>query len=212
MILINLLPPEYRQRQGTPLRMMVALSVGVAVNASLLAFWAWTAFGVAAEVRSELAVLEDTMSSLTPQIKYHEGLEGETRQYESREKTLEEVTGRRVSWTRKVDELIDVINKGGEGEKYLIWLENLAVDQEINTRKKTYGSMSAQGNSGSGNFAHVANFLEDLETSSFIQDFNRPAPPEGQQRQKDETLVPSEVWGFPLELTLKAPDERKEQR
>ena len=208
MILINLLPQEYRQRQRTPLKMMVAVAVSVAINASLLAYWAWTAFGVAAEVSSELAVLEDTMAGLNPQIAYHESLDKETKVFEQRESTLSEITSQRVNWTRKVDELIDVINKGGEGEKYLVWLGNLSVDSEINSRKKSFGTVEAQGNSGSPKFSHVANFLDDLVASPFTHDFNQPAPPEGSQSQVDPELVPSEVWSFPLELTLRDPKER----
>lgn len=208
MILINLLPQEYRQRQRTPLKMMIAVAVSVAINASLLAYWAWTAFGVAAEVSSELAVLEDTMAGLNPQIAYHESLEKETKVFEQREATLTEITSKRVNWTRKVDELIDVINKGGEGEKYLVWLDNLNVDSEINSRKKTFGTLEAQGNSGSPKFSHVANFLDDLVDSPFSLDFNPPAPPEGSQSQIDPELVPSEVWSFPLELSLRDPKER----
>ena len=35
-----------------------------------------------------------------------------------------------------------------------------------------------------------------------------PAPPQGTKTTKDEELVPSEVWSFPLELELRAPEER----
>ena len=208
MILINLLPDEYRQKKRTPVKLMLAVSASVAVNASLAAFWAWTAFGVAAEVKSELAVLQDTKAGLDPQVAYHRELEKESKLFESREEMLKQITSTRVSWTRKLDELIDVINSGGDGEKYLIWLDGITVDQKVNQRNKQFGKLKASGFSGSKDFAHVANFLEDIEQSPFLDDFRPPAPPEGSQNTKDEGLVPSEVWSFPLELDLKAPEER----
>ncbi len=208
MILINLLPKEFQQKRRTPLKMMVALAASVAINTSLLAFWAWTAFGVAAEVSSELAVLEDTMAGLNPQIAYHESLEKESKLFQSREKTLGDVTKNRVPWTRKLDELIDVINKGGDGEKYLVWLDGVNVDCEINERKGTYGTFSATGNSGSNRFSDVANFLDDVQESTFQADFNAPESVEGSQASYDEELVPAEVWSFPFELTLLPPEER----
>ena len=37
------------------------------------------------------------------------------------------------------------------------------------------------------------------------------APPEGSQTLKDETLVPSVAWAFPLSLTMKSTDDRNPQ-
>ncbi len=209
MIQINLLPEEYRQKRRTPVKLMLAVTASVTVNASLVAYWAWTAFGVSAEVKAELAVLRDTKAGLDPQVAYHRELEKESKLFESREEMLKKVTGNRVSWTRKVDELIDVVNLGGDGEKYLIWFDDLTVDQRENSRAKSYGKLKATGHSGSKVVAHVANFLEDLEESPFCEDFNKPAPPEGSASTKDEGLLPSEIWNFPLEADLRAPEERK---
>lgn len=209
MILINLLPDEYRQRRRTPVKLLMTVTAAVAVNGTLAAYWAWTAFGVAAEVKSELLVLQDTRAGLDPQVAYHQDLEKESKSFEAREQTLNKVTAGRVSWTRKIDELIDVVNVGGDGEKYLIWLNDLQVEQKENGRAKSYGRLKAGGNSGSSNFSHVANFLEDLENSPFSQDFNPPAPPEGSSSTRDEGLMPNEIWTFPLELELKSPEERR---
>jgi Tfp pilus assembly protein PilN len=209
MILINLLPDEYRQKRRTPVKLLLAVTASVAVNGSLLAYWAWTAFGVAAEVKSELSVLQDQKAGLDPQVAYHRDLEKESKLFESREEMLKTITANRISWTRKVDELIDVVNVGGDGEKYLVWFDDLNVDQKESARNKTYGSLKASGHSGSTNPSHVANFLDDLERSPFCEDFRKPAPPEGSQSSKDEGLMPAEVWNFPLEVALKAPEERR---
>jgi Tfp pilus assembly protein PilN len=209
MILINLLPDEFRQKKRTPVKLLLAITASVAVNASLAAYWAWTAFGVAAEVKSELAVLQDQKAAIDPQVSYHRDLEKESQLFDAREEMLKKITANRISWTRKIDEIIDVVNVGGDGEKYLVWLDDLTVDQKESARSKSFGSLKASGHSGSTSFAHVANFLDDLERSPFCEDFNRPAPPEGSQSSKDEGLMPSEIFNFPLEATLKAPEERR---
>ena len=211
MIHINLLPEEYRQKQRTPIKFMAAMAAAVAVNASLIAWWGWTAFGAAAEVKSELSVLTDTQSALEPQVAYHESLEKESELFRSREQTLGNITQNRMPWTKKVDQLVDLIHNGGE-EKYLVWLDDLTVDQKPNRRNGSAGQMRASGHSGSENFAHVANFLEDVEESEFAFDFMKPAPPEGSQSSVDENLMPAAVWSFPLELALKAPDQRVPQQ
>lgn len=208
MIRINLLPEEYRKKAGTPIKMLVAIAGLVAVNAGLLSWWGWTVFGIHAKVDSEKATLQLEMDGLAPQVTYYHSLETESKQYKSREKTLASITADRISWTRKLDELIDVANAGGDGSRHLVWLDDLNVTQAADANAKNFGSVRAAGHSGSEKFAQVANFLEDLETSAFIDDFDRPAPPEGTQTLVDETLVPPVAWAFPMSLTLKSPEDR----
>jgi hypothetical protein len=88
MILINLLPDEFRQKRRTPVKLLLAVTASAAVNGSLVAWWAWTAFGVAAEVKSELAVLQDQRAGLDPQVAYHRDLEKESKVFEAREQML----------------------------------------------------------------------------------------------------------------------------
>jgi hypothetical protein len=212
MILINLLPQEHRQKLRTPIKLMVTVAGSVAVNCSLLAWLGWTSFGVAAEVRSELALLEDTAQGLSAQVSYHKDLEKESTFLQSREETLGRITASRVNWTHKVDELIDIVNEGGDGsEKYLIWFDDVTVDQKENKRANAFGQIKANGHSGSGKFALVANFLEDLEQSPLSKDFHKPSPPQGSQSSVDTELMPSEVWSFPLEMNLRSPEERRKQ-
>ena len=132
MILINLLPEEYRQRRRTPLKALAVIGAAVAINASLGAYWAWIAFGEAAEVRSELAVLQDTKAGLDPQVAYHHDLEAESTIFKSREATLDEITMKRVSWTEKTDQVTDLINAGGDGDKYQIWHSSQTGPQQLN--------------------------------------------------------------------------------
>lgn len=209
MIRINLLPEEYRRKAKTPLKLMLAVSLMVAFNASLASWLAWMYFGVEARVASEKAVLQTDMDGLTPQVAYHRSLEGEARLHKHRESALNQITKSRISWTRKVDELVDVVNRGGDGQRHLVWLDDLNVTQETAAARGGAGSLKATGHSGSDKFAQVANFLEDIETSSFLDGFHPPAPAEGSEAKKDEELAPSVVWNFPLTLELKKPEERK---
>ncbi|MEW6074566.1 MAG: hypothetical protein AB1726_18470 [Planctomycetota bacterium] len=209
MILINLLPPEYRQKRKTPLKYMLVVAGSVAVNASLAAYWGWTAFGVAAEAKSEVAVLQDQSDGLDPQVAHHESLQQESTALQSREEMLRTITSDRVSWTQQVDELVDIIHEGGDGaENYLIWLDDLSVDMKENKRDGSFGVMKANGHSGSDVFAQVANFLEDVENSALSDFFSKPSPPEGVLGQEDPEVIPSFAYNFPLELNLKAPAER----
>lgn len=208
MIRINLLPEEYRKQARTPVKLLLGLLLAVVVNAGLATFWAFQAFGLQAEIASENSGLQTELDGLTPQVTYYNSLDGESKQYKSRESTLAGITSSRISWTKKLDELIDVVNRGGNGQRHLVWLDDLQVAQTTDPKAKTAGSVKASGHSGSDKFENVANFLEDLENSTFISDFQPPAAPEGTQTLVDETLVPSTAWSFPLALTLKSAEER----
>ena len=179
----------------------------VSVNAGLFAWWGFLAFGIQAEIESERAVLQTETDGLSPQVNFHKALESERSRFASRETALGSITKSRVGWTRKVDELIDVINDGGEGRRHFVWLDDLTVSQRYDQRTKSAGTVKAAGHSGSADFAQVANFLEDLERSPFIADFDPPARPEGSQSVVDKELVPAVVWAFPLSLTLKSKEE-----
>ena len=57
MIRINLLPEEYRKKARTPVKLLLSVAGAVTLNAGLLAWWGWAAFGVQSEIESEKAVL-----------------------------------------------------------------------------------------------------------------------------------------------------------
>jgi len=208
MIRINLLPEEYRKKARTPLKLVLALVAAVTINAGMGTWWAWQRIGVQSEIESEVASLQTEMDGLTPQVTYHQALESEAKQYKSREETLTSITSSRVSWTKKVDELIDVVNRGQNGQRHLVWFDDLQVSQTTDPKAKVPGTVRAAGHSGSDKFAQVANFLEDLEKSTFIADFQPPAPPEGSQANVDELLMPPIAWSFPLSVVLKSTEER----
>lgn len=212
MIHINLLPEEYRRRARTPIKITMAVAGVIAANALLLVWFSWLALGVMAEIDSEREVLQTELDGLTPQVTFHKSLESERKSFAAREETLANITGSRINWTRKVDELVTVINSGGGGERHYVWLDDLNVVQNVEARSKGAGSVRASGHSGSDNFSQIANFLEDIENSPFIEEFLPPAPPAGTQSNTDKELIPAVVWSFPLQLEIKSLEQRQGER
>ncbi len=207
MIRINLLPQEYRIKARTPIKVMLGIAAAVAVNAGLVAWLAYVHFAVQVQVESEKNTVQSEADGLKPQLDYYAALDTESKQYKSREQTLTSITKSRICWTKKLDEFIDVCSRGGDGERHLVWFDDFQVTQNLDPKAKTPGTVRASGHSGSDNFGQVANFLEDIESSSFVSDFEAPAPPEGSQTLKDETLVPAVAIAFPLSLTMKARED-----
>lgn len=209
MITINLLPDEYKKSRRSSLKALAAVAAFVAVDATLVAWWAWTAFGVQAEVEMRIGVLQSDVDTQQPQVEYHRALERESKQFASRETTLGSITSSRISWTEKVDQLVDVIHRGGDGDKYLVWLDDLNVVQKVDTKAGTLGTLRADGHSGSANIAHMANFLDDLAASDFARGFLPPKPPQGRLSEREPEFIPAENWSFPLEFQIRAPEVKK---
>lgn len=207
MILINLLPQQHRARQRVPLKVAATAATFIVVNCSLLAWSAWIYFGDMVEVASESRVVQETLDNLRPQVEQFKSLEAENKLFLSRETTLAQMTANRVSWTRKLDELIDVVHKGGEGPKYLVWMDDLLVSRQFDKRKGSAGMLRGSAHCGSENLGLIANFLDDLQNSSFIEGFMPIEATPGKQEDEDPTLVPARVWGFPLELNLIAKED-----
>jgi len=218
MITINLLPEEYRRTARTPLKLMVTVSVGVALNASLLAWWCWLSFGVAAEIETGRSVLQLEMDGLTPQVNYNESLGKEVAFHSSREATLAQITANRVQWARVLDELIDVVHAGREGVDHYIWLADVRVQQNApragarrGSAPQSYGTLACSGHSGSPEWNQVPAFLDDIgdrELTGLMGTFYSPAAPEGNLQDSEQGLIPAVNWSFPLNLELRAPAER----
>jgi Tfp pilus assembly protein PilN len=207
MIRINLLPPEQRAATRSSTKVAVALFSAVAVNGALAALWAWTAFGDQARADAAVADAELALEGLRPRLQRLAALEAEEKEHKAREVALADIARHRIAWTNKLDQFVDVVDSGGEGQRHLVWFDDLSVTRAVDPRAKHVGELKGSGHSGSEKFAHVANFLDDVEQSGFATGFQPPAPPEGSQSVQDKELVPSEVWSFPLSMKIQPPEE-----
>ncbi len=213
MIRINLLPDEYRKRTRMPVKRMAAIAAVVAVNASLLAFLGHLHFAVASEIEGIYDGHKLNMDGLEPQVEYHDALAQEIKLFSSREKTLGDITKNRVLWTRKLDQLIDVVNAGNDVDHF-VWFDDVSarIKQSRKGRaSKDFGTFEANGHSGSDKWDRMANFLDDVvdkDLTAFIDDFDTLNRPQGRKNDSDDDLIPAVNWVFPLKLTLRSPDER----
>lgn len=208
MIRINLLPEDQRAATRTPVKLVATLAVVAALNAGLGTWWAVEAFSEQVAADEAVASRELDLEGLRPQTDHLKALESEMREHKAREDALASIAANRIGWTRKLDEFVDVVNKGGDGERHLVWFDDMQVVRNPDQRAKTAGELRASGHSGSDKFAQVANFLDDVSASGFADGFQPPADPEGSQSVEDKELVPSDVWAFPLSMKIQAPEER----
>ena len=86
MMQINLLPEHLRKRR-TPVTWLVSVCAVVALDATLMAYWTWSEFGLRLAVEAELDVLELEMKGIEPQLAHHGALQRERARHSRREDT-----------------------------------------------------------------------------------------------------------------------------
>lgn len=213
-ITINLLPQEYRRKEMTPLAVLLPVLGCITLVCSLGAFWAWTHFGELEEATVRHKQLSDTWTERKPRLDYKEALADEEKEYTARSETIRNIAASRVPWTRKLDELTDVVVNDDDGERYLVWLTSMNI-------KETTGAASpARGRAAVGDTVVLEGycysetnplknfnfFHEAVKQSQFFKsDFMSINNPAGQAVGMNDGLLPDRAWTVKMELQMNAP-------
>lgn len=222
MIKVNLLPAEYRKKDRTPLRVFGALIGGVLAICATGYYYVELRFGQLSAVETEVAGVQNELSGLEPQVRHHDSLVKEKADYMTREQTIHQIQASRISWTRNVDRLIDLVNSGESRDEdargYLVWLSQLSISQNLmagsggrgrNQAAANGGGVTTNGYCAAQHFASVTQFFDDLKgDEEFFTDFATLNDPKGSVTETNENLEPSRVWTFPIELKVNAPTSR----
>jgi hypothetical protein len=225
MIRVNLLPAEFRRRDRTPLRVFGALIAAVMAVCACGFYYADTFFGELGGIDARLAEVKSEHSGLLPQVKHHDSLVREKDDYSARATTIHEISKSRISWTKKVDELIDITNAGEPreetGEGYLVWFGSLDISQNVlegaaKKKKKagaepdTAGNVRLQGMCATEHASSIVAFLNDLKSNEeFFRDFALIEDPKADLiEQEDQALEPAHVMNFPIAMPVLSRDAR----
>ncbi|MFV1958275.1 MAG: PilN domain-containing protein [Planctomycetota bacterium] len=237
MIQINLLPPEYRHRTGTPVARFVAILVGVVLTASATGVYAYTHFIELRKVQELQNVKAEEARGKEAQRDRSLALQGEIDLYEKRRSAIQTINRSRTLWSRKLDQFFDIVtNQNGE-DSFLVWLDSLEVPPQLSAlragrgrRKKqeTGGVFRFQGNLAMDNSSDApalsSTFFRALtgdpdltgEKTDFYEDFlciNNPNISVVDQRSgKAGELRPPIVGSFHYELLLNPPVKPKSAR
>ena len=222
MIRVNLLPPEYRKRDRTPIRVFGALVAGVVLTCGFAFYYADTYFGELAGFEKTLTEKKAEVAGLAPQVAHHDSLKREKADYQARASTIEAISRSRISWTKKVDELIDIVNAGEPreetGDGYLVWFGNLQIDQKVVESAKrgkgknaNGGAVRVQGYAATDHMSSIVAFLEDLKNDEgFFGVFDSIEDPKADWvQQDDQALEPANVMNFPIAMPILAQSARQ---
>jgi cell division protein FtsB len=201
MIKVNLLPPEYRKVERTPLLRFVAIIGGVILSASAIAAFLYVHFGMLVEAQAQLDKSKEVYETKASLAKQSQALEREAKEYKKRRDNIERIGQNRMLWSKKLDEFCDVVHNRGDRQRHLVWLgtmETLAPGRASST-----GGFHIKGWSGGPEMKHMSDFHLDLKDSDFFQDFDQIDNPEGRVIQFDDDRVPDSGWEFDFNMRLK---------
>ena len=228
MIQINLLPPEYRARTGTPVARFAAIVGGVVVLACASGAYAYTHFIELAKVRELRQTREEEALGQERRKKHSLDLQAEIDQYEKRRSAIQTINRSRTLWSRKLDQFFDIVTNQGTDETYKVWIEKLEVPpQLVASAKRVVGKKGQAPDGGQFKFSgfmameaecdwlpHISAFHKALtgdpestgNATDFFADFMRVNNPNGKivgnTGKGDEELLPPVVGSFDYELTL----------
>ena len=124
MIQINLLPPEYRPRTGTPVARFVAIVVGVVLVACASGAWFYTHFIHLVNVHELRDVRSEEAASKERQKEHSLSLQREIDIYEKRRSAIQAINRSRTLWSRKLDQFFDIITGQDDDGSFKVWLDS----------------------------------------------------------------------------------------
>lgn len=213
MIHINLLPPEKRRPERTPIGRFITLCIGVGLVVALGLALAWLWLDVNS-LEDEVATLKTQKSALTKRQKQVRDLEKELEVISRRLVACEEVKQvRGVPWMAHIDELITAIDAVP-----LIWITNLRATRD-ETRSaggrrgrratvKILRAVNIQAFAGGEDKSNLVRFCREIKRRLIMQGaFTRYTEPVTFQHQEFSGFVPSVAYRFEMTLLQMAKTE-----
>jgi hypothetical protein len=118
MIKINLLPPEKRKAERTPLPRFFLIIATAAAAALVVVYILWALFRINL-VESEIQEANSTLQSLQAGVQEHDRLEGEKTLLAGKVSEIKSLITREVQWWRAVNSLWEVIHRNPR-----VWIDD----------------------------------------------------------------------------------------
>jgi hypothetical protein len=219
MITINLLPPEYRKQERTPLSRFIVLLVGVLILFSSGAFFVYVRYYLLDFANTELATTKAELENVKERHDYYKALVVLQKKYQTREDTIRNIKESRIPWSVKLMQFYDFFALDEFSNR--AWIDGLTVrmtQRRVASRRATGPQAAGQMQftihtiaDSSDTWNHLTDFREALKGDStrpdikamgvlfWEKDFMSMTDPRV-DRHFDENMEPS-LW-FSDDLTL----------
>ena len=198
MIRINLLPSELRRGNRLPPRVLAAAFGAALLSSAAVGWLGLVYFGDLARAEQDLQAASAQLRARAPKVAYHDALVKNQEDYALRVQTIQEIGNGRRTWTRFMDDLIDVVSSSGPGERHLAWFDSISVTGD----PRTGSTLKTSGNVQGAASDRVANFHEDLAAAKFAEQVERKSDPVW-SLEEDEDRIPAAYLRFPVDMQFR---------
>jgi len=204
MIRINLLPEDLRRSERTSIKLFAATLAAVVLVCSGVGWFGLVWFGELAQLEEERAGVEDSLRQKRERVTYHDSLEVEKKDYESRSETIQNICKSRLCWTEVLDQIIDVVNNDGNTERHMAWFRSMSARDAGDPKAGPVVQLPGYVQGAKVN--KVGDFHDDFEHAPFFVDVAEKAAPGGSV-ELDHKRSPPEALAFDLRFNFKAPKD-----
>lgn len=218
MTQINLLPPEMKKRERTPLAVFLPFIACLVITLTVAAATAWVRFDQLADATNRRVQMESLVAQKQPQLKYEKDLLTEETTYRQRADTIRNIADSRILMTRRLDELFDLV-EAGKDEGYLIWLTSLKTTPAAQNGRVLRGP---KGPESSGQLSMKGFALAETDplhsynrfharvkqSRMFRLGYNDIGKPKGKVNVFTDGRFPSKGWSIDLPMTMAHPRVR----
>jgi cell division protein FtsB len=177
VIQINLLPPEYRARAGTPVARFAAIVVGVVMVLGAAGAFAYTRYIALANAKEIRQVKENEARSKEAQKERSLQLAAEIDVYERRREAIQKITRARTLWSRKLDQFFDIVTNQATQETFHVWLDTIEAPTQLAAGRRPTGKAAARRKTltpaGELKFAGFLAMENDAEALALMSSFHK---------------------------------------
>jgi Tfp pilus assembly protein PilN len=150
----------------------------------------------------DLKNIQDEVTTQAAKVKESKDLAEWLQEYKTQYEKIDKVAMTRVLWSRKIDEIWEVVVNPNPANKYDVWLKGLA-GRVVDTAKSG-GEVQFSGASAGAQVYRLSDFHESVTTSDFFKDFQSITYPAGTREPlPGADREPKEGWTFQLTLQLR---------
>ncbi|MFC1706379.1 PilN domain-containing protein [Planctomycetota bacterium] len=185
MIEINLLPPQYRAVERTPLPVFLGLILAICLIAGAVVFMV-VKVKKTQVLKTDLAQVKLELEAAKKAEKEYDKLIAKITEAEKRIKTVLGIAKSKIPWALKIEQLLEIMPRS-------VWIENLSLVSD----GKGGGTMSFGANARGTSLQRITEFKQILRSdTNFFYHFERILTPMVQ------TIPPGDEFAEPLILSF----------
>jgi len=199
MLKINLLPQEYREFERRTAGTYLMVAAGTVLSVSSLCIVAYLYFVILAGAETERNIVKEEFENLKPMAEYASDLEAEKAEFMQRKNIIRDIEATRIHWTRKLDQLCQVVSNRMNPERHCVWLKEMHARMNDSRQK----GIDLKGYLSGDQYEQLSNFNEDLKNHDlFVDDFDSITNPTG-TTVIDDKMCPPEAIEYAWTLNLR---------